>query len=261
MNALEREIARISNLKNFKELSQEQLEYIAQKNLIIRDFKNTPIFDNQEEQHLAEEKFHNYIEANELESSSDIDTLKSLVYNEVFEVRIQKELNKLYKEQKYPPEKLTNQLVDVQNQKSDLKVKLGIDKAEDDKDEFSAYQLLQKRVEKHINDNRGDYTLGLGWTCEKCGHKEWETFLLYLKVKDYDIIKHPWFCGRYLFNYEIVTDVKKKKLSPEDATRYLMCSGSGKFYQPSDEAKKWCLDFINYCVENYTEISSLLIKQ
>ena len=257
---IEREITRLSNLKQNKNADIESLTSLARINVTVREFKGNPLFTDKDEQKIAEERFRKYLTDNELESMSDLDSLRSLVYNEIFEQRIQGELNKLAKDGKYPPDKLIKSLVEVQEQKSRLKIRLGIDRKDDEKDDLSALQLLQKRVEKHINDNKGDYTLGLGFQCDKCGHKNWETFLLYKRVKDFNILKHSWFAGRFLFNYEVVRDVKDKKLSKEDATRYLMCSGQGRFYKPSSDDKKWCLDYINYLLENFTEISDL-IKQ
>lgn len=259
-NSLEKELRRISNLINYKNLNLSELEKIAKLNIILREFKKDPIFNNEKEQKLAEGRFRNYLEQSEIEGLSDLDTLKSLIYLEIFEQRIQGELNKLADDNKYPHEKLTKQLTDIQNQKLSLKVKLGIDKKEDEKDDLSALQLLQKRVDKYINDHKDEFSIGLGFECEKCNHKNWEMFLLYKQIKDFKILKHPWFAGRFLFNYEIIKDVKDGKLSKEEATRYLMCSGQGKFYKPQVDDKKWCIDYVSYCLENFTEITDLLEK-
>ncbi len=255
---LEREVNRLKNLKNYKDIDINDLQQLAQKNVICREFKKNPLFTDEKEQKLAETRFRNYIESNELESSSDLDTLKSLVYNEIFEQRIQGELNKLASDGKYPPDKLIKSLVEVQNQKASLKVKLGIDKKEDESDDLSALQLLQKRVEKHINQNRAEFTIFLGWECDKCGFKDQESYLLYKPIKDFKILKHPFFAGKYLFSYPIVKDVKDGKLSKQDATRYLMGAGQGNAYKPSDVDKKYCEDYLDYLIENFKEITDLL---
>ena len=262
---LDREIKRLSNLKQNKDISSEDLIPIARMNLEIRAFKANPLFDTEtdegkKEQKLAENRFKNYLENSEIESASDIDTLKSLIFNEIFEIRIQGELNKLQKDGKYPPDKLIKSLVDVQDQKSSLKIKLGIDKKEEEKDDLSALQLLQKRVHKHIQENKNEFTLYIPWTCEKCGHEDIESYLVYRRVKDFKAMKHPWYIGRFLFNHEIIKDVKEKKLSPEDASRYLMASSQGGNYIPQ-EGKEYCLDYINYCLENWKEITELLNKK
>lgn len=259
-NELEREVRRISNLINYKDIDSNELEQIAKKNIICREFKKNPLFTNNDEQKLAEIRFRGYIEKNELESSSDLDTLKSLVFDEIFEQRIQGELNKLKEDGKYPPDKLVKTLVDVQNQKASLKVKLGIDKKEDEKDDLSALQLLEKRVAKHINENKNEFTIFLGWQCEKCDFKTQESYLLYKPIKDFKILKHPFFAGKYLFSYPIVKDVKDGKLSKQDATRYLMGSGQGKAYNPSDVDIKYCEDYLDYLIDNFKEITDLLQK-
>jgi len=264
-DVLEREIARLSNLKQNKDKSPEELEPTARINIAVREFKGNPLFDiesenGKKEQKLAEERFHKYLYDNELESMSDLDTLRSLVFNEIFEQRIQTELNKLSSTGKYPPDKLIKSLVDVQNQKASLKVKLGIDKAEEEKDDLSALQLLEKRVQKHVNENKNEHTCWIPWTCKKCGEKDIESYLFYWKIKDFKAIKHPWYVGRFLFNYEIIKDVKDKKMTAEDATRYLMCAGQGGEYNP-EEDKKYCTDYLKYCIENWTEITEMLNKK
>lgn len=268
-NQLEREIARLTNLKNYKDMKSNELEPIARRNIEIREFKANPMFaipDDKEidskiikyaenEQKLAEQKFRNYLENNEIESASDIDTLKSLVYNEVFEIRIQQQLNTLL----LPPEKLTKQLVDIQNQKSALKIKLGIDKNEEEQDDLSKLELLQKRTHKYIQEHKNEFTIWIPHTCEKCKYEDIESYLIWKKVKDFKSLKHPWFAGRWLFNYEILKDVKDEKISKEDAWRYLICAGQGGNYKPSED-REYCIDYINYCLENWTEIVELLNK-
>lgn len=258
-NKLEREINRLSNLKNYKSMAKGDLEPIARINIEIREFHANPSFSDPDEQLLAETRFRDYLENSQIESSSDIDTLKSLIYNEVFEIRIQKDLNSYQTKEKSPPEKLTKQLVDIQNQKSSLKIKLGIDKKEEEKDDLSKYQLVQKRTHEYIQQHKEEFTIWIPQTCEKCGHKDIESYLLWRRVKDFNSLKHPWFAGKWFFNYEILKDVKDGKLSKDDAWRYMICAGQGGNYKPSKD-KQYCIDYINYCLENWTEIVSLLKK-
>lgn len=260
-NDFQREFKRLVGLKQNQGKSEDELRPLARINLMCRDFHSNPMFPDPEEQKLAEDKYRSYLTNNELESDSDLDILKSLIFNEILEARIQKQFNEDAQSNKYPDEKKIKSLVEVQNQKSKLKVKLGIDAEDGKQDDLSAFQLLQKRVDKYINEHKNEFSFGLGFQCEECGHKNWETFLLYKRVKDFDAaIKHPWFLGRWLFNYQIIKDVKEKKLSAEDATRYLMCAGNGDFYPPSNDDKKWCTDYVLYLVDNWTEIVDLMNK-
>lgn len=271
MNELEREIKRLSNLKNYKDYKEEDLLPVAEVNLAVRHFKTDPLFfyDGDDpkiekqvkaDQKLAEERFKNYLENCKIESQSDLDTLSSLVYNEVFEKRLQRELNKLQQSGRYPPDKLTKQLTDIQNQKLSLKVKLGIDKSEEESDDLTAYQRLEKRVYDHIQEHKHEHTIGLGWQCDKCGHKDWESYLLWHKVDNFKHLKHPWFVGRWLCNYEILKDVKEGNLSKEDAIRYLMCAGQGIKYLPKED-RKYCSDYIDFLLENWTEITDYLVNK
>lgn len=260
---IEKEAKRLSNLLNYKDLEPSEIEQVARIKVLQRNFHKNPLFDidtdaGKKEQSLAESRFKTYITNNELDSASDIDTLTSLIFNEIFESRIQNELNKQQKEGKYPSDKLIKSLVEVQDQKAKLKVKLGIDKKDEENDDLSAFQLLQKRVANHINENKNEFTIFLGWECDKCGFKDQESYLLYKPIKDFKILKHPYFAGKYLFSYPIVKDVKDGKLSKQDATRYLMGAGQGNAYKPSDADKEYCENYLDYLIENFKEITDLL---
>lgn len=280
--ALTAELKRLGNLIQNKDVSSDDLVPLARINILVRDFHKEGMFFNSDEkpsekdtdnikkarkiaineQELAESRFKSYLESSELESTSDIDTLKSLIFNEVLESRVQKKLNEEAKDKKYPNERVIKSLVEIQDQKAKLKIKLGIDKREEEKDDLSVLQLHQKRVDKYINEHKNEFSFNLGFECENCNHKNWDSFLLYKRIKDFDsAIKHPWFLGRWLFNYPIIKDVKNKKLSAEDAARYLMGAGEGKFYQPSDDDKNYSTDYVNYLVENWIEIIDLMNKK
>ena len=168
-------------------------------------------------------------------------------------ILIQKELNS----SKIPPDKLTKQLVDIQNQKSDLKIKLGIDKTEEEQGDLSKFELLQSRTLKYIQEHKNEFTIWIPSKCEKCKHESIESHLIWRRVEDFNSLKHPWFAGRWLFNYEILKDVKEGKVTKEDAWRYMICAGQGGNYKP-DKDKQYCIDYINYCLENWTEIVELL---
>lgn len=243
-----REINRIKNLKGTSDLAESEIERKAKINLRVRDFKAKPLFENAEEQVLAEERYKLYLESNEIESISDLDTLKSLIFNEVFETRIQKQLNKLNEEDKFPSDKLTEQLTKVQNQKLDLKVKLGIDSETPTTDELTGLQTLKIRCEKYINENKEEFTC-------ICPHGS--MMLLRRRVKDFDTMEHPWFAGRWLFNYEMLKDVKSGKLSKEDCWRYLSNASDGGNYKPAFD-KQYCTDYIDYCLNHWAEITAFL---
>jgi len=250
-NDLQKEINRLGNLKPHKELSLEELTKMAKINLKLKEFKTYQLFTNEAEQTQAENRFVSYLQTHEIESLSELDSLRSLIYTEILESRIQGELNKLADEKKYPPEKLTAQLIEVQNQKSELKIKLGIDKDEVKTSELTQLEIVEKKFADYICEHENEFTT----VCGCCG----EMLLLRKRVKDFENMKHPWFAGRWLFNYEILKDVKDGKLSKEDAWRYLCCASQGGNYKPS-ETKQYCVDYIDYCLKNWAEITASLKK-
>jgi hypothetical protein len=248
---LNKEISRLKPLKGNKGASQEELERKAMINLRVREFRANPLFLDTIEMKLSEDRFKAYLDANELESMSEIDTLRSLVYNEVFESRIQKQLNEMARDNKAPSDKITKQLTDIQNQKLSLKTKLGIDKADEEVDELTGLEILKKRYKDYINNHRNEFTV-------VCPHGQ--LMLLRRRVKDFDSMAHPWFAGRWFFNYEILKDVKAGKLSKDDAWRYSCCASQGEKYKPAFD-KKYCVDFINYCLDHWAEITDFFEKK
>lgn len=255
-SVLEAEVKRLKNLKNYKDMTEDQFIRVAKVNLHVRAFKSLNMFDDssdegKKEQQLAEERFKSYLMNNELESDSELDTLRSLVYNEVFEVRLQKELNKLAKEQKYPPDRLTKQLTDIQTQKLDLKLRLGLDSEKKEESELSGLQILMKKFDRHANAHRNEFTI-------TCPHGT--LLLVRKKVLDFDVMPHPWFAGRWFFNYPLFSKVKEGKISKEDAWEIMCGASQGADYKPAF-SKKYCTDYIDYCLEHWAEITESLEKK
>ena len=245
---LNKELNRLKGLKGNKEKSVEEIQRQANVNIKVRQFRNNPLFTNSIENKLSEDKFRAYLQTNELESMGEIDTLRSLIYNEIFELRIQKQLNKLHEEDKVPSDKLTKQLTDIQNQKLSVKVKLGISNEDEKKDELTGLQILKKRFKNYINAHRSEFSV-------VCPHGQ--IMLLRKRVKNFDSMKHPFFAGRWLFNYEILKDVKDGKLTKQDAWRYLSCTSEGGNYKPAFD-KEYCTDYIEYCLNHWAEITEHL---
>jgi len=80
-----KELKRVSGLKQNQGKTEEELYPQARINLECRKFKANPLFPDAEEQKLAEEKFKDYLLNNEIETSSDLDTLRSLIFTEILE--------------------------------------------------------------------------------------------------------------------------------------------------------------------------------
>jgi hypothetical protein len=222
---IENEIKKLRKLTQYKNAEDAILEKLAQKHIVLRELVESGNFIDESEKKLAKKIFEAYLEQNSFESYSDLSTLSVLVYNEVLSVRVQKSINKCANKdgEIYISDKLLKSHSDLTNQILHLKTKLGIDK-EVKTDEFTALQLLKKRFHQHIQENKSEYTIWVPYTCSSCGKQDIEGHLLRLRVKDYEVLKHPFFSGRFLWNAAIMKDVEDKVITSEQAARYLKTS-------------------------------------
>lgn len=248
-NELRKEIQRISNLKQNKgkDIPQSVLEEQARLSLLIKNFNENPLFEDSPSQTLAKNKFKYYVSNYDLSGEAELDVLRSLVYNEVIESKIQKSINTDLDNGK-SPDRLMKQLTDIQNQKISLRKKLNIEKEEEKEDSAYKYlETLKKRFIKHVQNNPHEFTT----YCKHCA----KPLLIAKRVKDFESMKHPWIVGRWFFNYEILKDVKEGIITKEQAWRYMCCSSEGGNYK-SIQSKEYCTDYIDYCFKHWDEIVS-----
>jgi hypothetical protein len=236
---IQKECNKLSKLTQYKDKPLEWIEKKAIVNVKIRNFAEQNIFQDLEEKSLAEGLFTKYLDEYEFESTSDILRLQDLIFKYILKNRIQKRLNVLTSgigkdgqpKDVYCNDKDVKPLLDLEKAITEDKVALGIDKVDDEKkDELTGLQMLMKRFEKYINFNRHEFTT----VCAKCG----SLLLLRRRVKDFENLGHPFFSGRWLYNRDIINDVKKKLISKDQAARYLRTSP----------------DYIDYVLKNETEI-------
>lgn len=235
---LSKEINRVSNLKQNTELSENQVEKQAKINLKIREFKKSNFFADDTEAKLAETKFKSYLSSHDLESFSELNNLETLVQNEIQEKRLLDKLTKIEQgELLIDDKKLIDSLKVIQDLILKMKIHIGIDREDIKEDELSGFEILKKRYHNYIQENKNEFTT----CCAKCGN----LLLLRRRLKDFDCLVHPWFAGRWYFNYEILKDVKEDKISTEQASRY--CQTSERY--------------IEYCLEHWSEITSNISKK
>jgi hypothetical protein len=224
-STLKTEIKRLSNLKQYTNASDEQLEKVAQKNIALIELVNDGNFIDEAEKKLAKKVFEAYLDQNAFENYSDLSTLSALVYNEVLLGRVQKSINDMTSKdgKTYISDKLLKSHSDLTNQILHLKTKLGIDK-EQKVDEFTAFQLLKKRFHQHIQENKVEFTIWVPYTCSSCGHNDVKGHILRKRVKDFEVIDHPHFSGRFWYNEVAMNMVEAGTLSKEDYAKIFATS-------------------------------------
>jgi hypothetical protein len=229
------EIKRISNLKQYANASDEQLEKIAQKNLVLADLVNNGNFIDDKEKKQAKQCFEKYLEAHDFENYSDLSTLSMLVFNEILVCRIQSTINgcKTKDDKIYINDKMVKSLHEAENQVLSLKTKLRIDK-EEKVDELTALQLLKKRFHTFIQENKNEFTLAVPYTCSSCGKDDVKLILVRRKVKDFEVIEHPHFSGRFWYNKVAMDMVESGTLSPDAYAKIFSTS----------------IDYVNWALQN-----------
>ncbi len=235
MNQLDKIKNRIKNLQQNKHLTDEQLNVIAEKQLQEEEILNSLTFCvNDLEKKYAKKLLENYLFENTIETFADKETFRLLIDYEILNRRIKEELKKEYsKANPTIPMKLVEEMENIGNQILILKEKLGfVRKDREEKSSYSIIEDLKNRFKKWINmpDNRANYTLA----CPKCE----ELILIRRRIdKEKDEVKqHPWYReGGLLFNKEIFIDINDKKITKEQAARYLDCS----------------VDYIDWILNNY----------
>jgi hypothetical protein len=241
MNTLQNEINRLKNLKNYKNLDTSALERLAQINLWKKQAKIVEKFAEKEDQTLAVELFDNYLANYEFTSYNDVTNVVDLVYEEVLKHSIQKEINKITSDPNtnFVPDKLIQSLHDVEARIWVLKEKAGIVGTKE-KNDLTAVEELEKKFKTYIAFNKNEFTLWPPIICKDCGSKNVESVLLRRRVKDFEVLKHPFFSGRFYYNRRGMELVKAGIWSKE---QYAFV------FQTSVKYVDWCLENENKIVE------------
>lgn len=241
---LKKEVNRISNLPQYKNKSQEDLEKIAKTNLNKRDSDIGDKFSNADEKNEARKLFKRYLVEYPNLSYHQLEMIEDLIVHQINKSFIQHQIDKDKKEKNFVHAALFEQLQNVEEHIFELKDKIGLNK-EIEVGELTGLQVLQKKFDKYINEHREEFTT----VCSGCG----SLLLLRRKVKDFDCLEHPWFAGRWFFNFEILKDVKDEKISKEDAWRYMCAASKGGKSKPAF-SKEYCFDYIDHCMKNWGAI-------
>jgi hypothetical protein len=233
-DAVRAEMTKLKRLVNFKNADDAVLEKAAQKVVVLRELVDSGNFIDDTEKKLAKKIFEAYLEQNAFENFSDLSTLSVLVYNEVLSTRVQKSINDCTnKEGKaYISDKLLKSHSDLTNQILHLKTKLGIDK-EVKTDEMTALGLLKKRFHQHIQENKNEFTLSVPFSCNSCGKDDVKLILVRRRVKDFEVIDHPMFSGRFWYSQVAIDMVKSGRITKEEYA---------KIFSTSVDYVQWCLD-------------------
>ena len=210
----EKLIKRLRGLKQYKNVSSEEIEKTVDKKIEEEELKNDFIGLLADESERALELYHKYIHENSFESLAEKSTLINLVYLEILKERMQKFLQKESEEKQGAiPLSMTEKILELDSQIITFKEKLGMLK---DKDNNSPLEIINELKEKALNY----YESHEGETYTKCPYCL-KLFRLLKKVDDLEPVKATMFRGTTLYNLPLLDLYHNKKITIKNAAEIL----------------------------------------
>ena len=177
------------------------------------------MFEDKDEKKSAKDLLRKYLSDYAIETISDKNTLKQLIYLEILNNRLQHILNALHKDSKGVPLQLVDGIHKNIEAIGSLKNKLGLIKTKDPKHSetgFQALEILKKKFAKWREENQGSRTLN----CPHCS----KMVMLKIRTEAWEAQKHPFFKDRLLTNKHLLSLYKKNKITKEDVANILETS-------------------------------------
>jgi len=217
---IKRRFNKINKLKQYKDKDDAEVMKIAE-GLVIKskkreDLNVTDLFVDNKEQKLAKELLDKYIKDYTIETVSDRNLLKQLIYLEVLNTRLQIKLNEYGDNDDKELVKVIDVVHKNLSQIMNLKSQLGIIGSKKKEDDANVLNTLKKKFKNYLKENQASRTI----ICPYCS----QMVLLKIRTTAYDAQKHPYFRDRILYNDHLVNLVMKGTLTTEDVAKILECS-------------------------------------
>jgi len=216
---IQQEVLKLKNLKGLAGKNEQELNELATDKIRKRriDIDVNTMFSSKSEKARGKELLWKYMDDYSIDTISDKNSIREVIYLEIVQQRLQEKLNEFYEQdQKAVP----TQLIDTIHKNSDailkLKNSLGLNKGKQGKSTYDALVHLKKRFKRWREENQGSRTI----ICPHCG----KMVILKLRTKFWEAAKHPFFKDKVLFNTHLFKLFKENKLSRDDCAKVLECS-------------------------------------
>jgi hypothetical protein len=235
MSELDKTINKILNLKQNKNKTRADVEKEAQLVVWKSQINISEKFKDTKEQTLSEEILNNYFENYTFENYNQVVLLGTLIYEEILLKRVRDDINAISADEnnKFISDKQIQSLHAIEDRVEQLKLKLGISKVDERKDDLTALEEMQEKFRIYQEFNRNEFELMCPIQCPKCGYEGTQMYLLRRRVKDFEILRHPVFYGRWLYSPEMADDIRSGKITKAMAAKYL---------RTSEKYIEWMLD-------------------
>ena len=206
----------IRNLGQCKGLSEEELlekakGYIEQHN---RDLNIDDMFIEKKEKKQGIKLLRKYLEDYSIETISDKNTLKQVIYLETLNIRLQEKLNEMNTQEAAIPTQLIDSMHKNLIQITNLKNTLGLTKTKEEKrGGFGEVEKLKEKFKRWRESNQASRTR----LCPHCG----KMVLWKVRPEHWESQKHPFFRDRILGNPHLVSMYQKKRITKEDVSKIL----------------------------------------
>ena len=219
LNRIEIEYSKIKNLRQYKNFSEEDLKRVAYNRAVEYQIDVDTLFVNAEDKKSAKVLVRKYLDDYTPETVSDINTLRSILFLEVLNGRLQDELNSAKEENHDMNLKTVETIHKNLNQILVLKGSLGLTKDKKSGNIKSLDQkisLMRKQFKVWMDNNQASREA----VCPYCGQQ----FLLRIRMEHWEEQKHPFFKDRILYNKPLVDLYLQKIITREKLAEILECS-------------------------------------
>lgn len=223
---LQNQIKKLRNLVQCRNKTDEELIDIIEKKSETKkkieekvpvekvdDLNIDNLFNDKDEKKYGRELLSKYLDDFKLETISDINLLKQLIYLEVFQrLRLQKTAEQFQKENNAVPLQILDSIHRNLDKIIELKNSLRLTKDTTEQTEgYKAFELLLKKGALWRKENQASREC----SCPHCG----KMILWIMRPEVWEVYKHPFFKDKILGNPHIVNLYAQGRLTKEDITK------------------------------------------
>ena len=192
----------------------------VKKRIALKELEVHKLFTDDDEKKLAKDLAKTYLTEFTPKSISDKNNLKSVIYLEVLQFRLQSVMNDLTAQGSSAiPLNLVDSIHKNLKEIAANKERLGLIGKEKEQKESDGFKILQNVKEKFkvwMENNQGSRSL----VCPDCG----KMVMLKIRMDKWIAQKHPFFKDRFLANKHLMKLYLQKKLTKEDIAEVLEAS-------------------------------------
>ena len=213
------ELQRLRNLISMKNKTEDELRDRAITTIKERQASTEmdALFTDKKEAKVANDLLGRYLEDYAIESVSDRNTLREIIYLEVVQRRLQEKLNAYYaKDDQAIPIQLVKAIHENSEAILRLKESLGLNRSKEAKNKYDVLESLKKRFKKWRDENQASRTA----VCPHCT----KPIMFKIRTEAWELQQHPFFKDKIIANDHLIRMYKEQRITKEDVGKVLEVS-------------------------------------